>query len=192
MGAVFKHHKKNTSKKDRKLEKLYLTSMEFYNRHLDALQVDLYEESLLNLYKIFELLCRDYYKYTSHLNSRPKDEFTYLFTNFMKNVYNEEFDKKKHNQVFSKFEKTIVSGTLNDTRKILMVARDLNFDKQSLNNIKNICKVRNSLSHGNLEGTDISFDLLHSGDIIIRKLMAKLVLDKSYSKTYPYPNIKHF
>ncbi|MDA2261844.1 hypothetical protein VSY18_27600 [Bacillus albus] len=191
LGGIEKQLNLETGKKRNSLEKVYFTSMTFYVRHLDALYAELYEEALLNIYKIFELLCRDYYN-KAHLARKVKDAFKASFITFLQEAYNEKYDQNRHSQLIKKIEDVTLLESLKDSRKIIIVATELNFKQTELDTLTKLCKLRNSIAHGNTEDVDAIFDLVSAGSILARKMLAKLVLNDTYSNTYPFAKINHY
>ncbi|MFP7442897.1 hypothetical protein SFC50_04255 [Bacillus infantis] len=192
LGGIYKHHKNKHGKNEQNLEKIYLTSINFYVKHLDALQAELYEDALLNLYKVFELIARDYYKFNKKLEVNVKSAFQTSFINFLEGAYKEKYDKNKHLQLLTKIENFVFDETLKDSRKIVMLANELNIKESEIETLQRFCKTRNSIAHGNTEENDLIFDLVSEGSFIARKILAKLVLNDSFSNTYPDLTISHY
>ncbi|WP_379969156.1 HEPN domain-containing protein [Ectobacillus sp. sgz5001026] len=192
MGAlnnIVKSENKNQKEKEISLRKKYYAAIDYFNRSLDALDIELYEDALLNQYRGLEILGREGYK---AIESQIITNFKNIFSDFLRKTVDEEYGEH-HRQLFDEFKPLISKKLMTDTRKILKELKELKgFNTEELANAKKICDVRNSLSHGNTEVNEIEFDLLASGQLILRKMIALMLLKKNYFKAYPFADIKYY
>lgn len=188
LNKIVKSETKKERENEDKLRKKYYAAINYYIRSLDAIDADLYEDALLSTYRGLEILAREKYKaFEQDIINNFRDKFS----EFLKEVVDETYGER-HKQLFEEFKPLISKRLMTDTRRILKTLRELKvFSEDDLLEIKNLCGVRNSLSHGNTEENEISIDLLARGLYVLRNMLAIMILEKKPSKAYPFAELVH-
>lgn len=183
----FNDTKKRNSGLD--LQKKYYAAISYFVRNLDAVQSELYEDAYLNIYRGLEMLGREYYK-SNDIEQKIVVNLKSKISSFLLETLNENYEEK-HNQIFNEVKSVAMKGYITDNRKMLLAARSLKFSKKELSNFNAFCRIRNSLSHGNTEDTLVEIEEIASGQYYLRTFISEMLLGKSYSETYPMPDIRY-
>ncbi|WP_394532791.1 hypothetical protein C1N83_27935 (plasmid) [Priestia aryabhattai] len=188
LNNIVKSETKKARDNEDKLRKKYYAAINYCIRSLDAIDADLYEDALLSIYRGVEILAREKYK---TFEQEIINNFRNKFSEFLDEVVDETYGER-HRQLFEEFKPLISKKLMTDTRKILKSLRELKiFSENDLLEMKNLCDVRNSLSHGNTEENEISIDLLAKGLYVLRSIIAIMILDKKLPKAYPFADLVH-
>lgn len=188
INSIVKSDNLKLRKEEISLRNKYLAAIAYFNRSVDALEMDLDEDAILNIYRGLEILGRERYK---GIEQRIINDFRINFANFLKGSVEEEYSER-HKSLFEEFKPLITKRLMTDTRKIMMALRELKkFKVEELSDAKRICDVRNSLSHGNTELNEISIEVLSIGMFILRKMIVLMLLNRDYYKAYPFAEIKY-
>jgi hypothetical protein len=186
LNNVVKSDKKKERDNEEKLRKKYYAAINYFVRSLDAMDVELYEDALLSLYRGLEVLAREEYK---NIKQDITNDFRKYFIKFLDETLNEVYGEK-HRELFNAFESVMTNKLMTDTRIILKVLQEFRvFPDEKISNIKELCRVRNSFSHGNTEENDIPLKLFADGQHVLRSMIALILLKKSYNKAFPITDI---
>mgnify|MGYP007046087934 CR=1 FL=1 len=154
-----------------------LSSIRYFSRSLRLTDLELYEESFLTYFKSIEIICD--HIYNQQFKSLFNDKIKIMFTNFIADWYEEEFQTSgSDNKVYKDLKKLL--NSLETKRRILI--RSLKYlDIQDTQNIGELVQLRNSIgAHGNTEVKKINQKNVQEIAYLTHLVISKYLLGDNY------------
>jgi len=165
--------------------------IDYLAKSMEFLDQELIEESLLNSFKVLELLANFHYDKVIKHNMLEKIKKSYI--SFFKETFDEVVDIKKQKENFDRYS-AVLKDTIYDSthRKISLFIKSLNIDVDE-KNIKKLITVRSrDVAHGNIATFEVSHPDTVYSYALGKEVLSCFLLGKNKSIAYPSVDTKNY